>query len=100
MEDHQAKNRAVWKGLLRKYLKGDQTIVSFCKDHQIKPHSFYYWRKKLGEPVKEDDGGFVALHSGQVGSSIIIRCQNGLELELPGDYPPESLGQLVRSISC
>lgn len=100
MDDHQAKDRTDWKVLLRKYQKSDQTIAAFCEVHQIKPHIFYYWRRKLTGPAKEEAGSFVALHSGQVGPGIFIRCQNGLELELPGDYPPEALGQLVRILSC
>ncbi len=100
MEGRRVKNQEKWQRLIGKYEKSGQKIGAFCEKHQIKTYSFQYWRRKLSGPVKEEAGSFVALHSRQPGSCIFIRCQNGLELELPGDYPAESLGELIRSLSC
>lgn len=100
MEDRRSKNRAKWKGLVRKQEKSGQAIAAFCQAHGIKVPTFQYWRKKLGAPAGEKEAGFVQLHTGRVARGIVIRCQGGLELELPADYPAEQVGPLIRSLSC
>ena len=100
MEGRRAKNQTKWKVLLRKQEKSGQSVAQFCMAQRIKVPTFQYWRKKLGVPGEEVRAGFIQLHAGRIGKGIVIRCQNGLELELPADYPPEQAGQLIRSMTC
>ena len=89
-----------WAELIQAQGGSGQTAASFCDTHQIKKASFYYWRAKLREEEKDTDG-FVALHpQSGAASSIIIRCVGGLELELPADYSPSALIELIQNLRC
>jgi transposase-like protein len=46
--------REFWSKLIAEQEASGQTIRSFCKEHGVGDHCFYYWRKRLqqSEPVQ------------------------------------------------
>jgi len=101
MENRQVKFRGEWEELIRQYQQSGQTIATFCEAHQIKVHQFHYWKKKVLEQKKEKGpGGFVSLQAKTSGGGIYLRWGKGVELELPGDYPLQAIGELIRQVLC
>lgn len=42
------KNKAeVWRGRIEEQARGGNSVRVFCEEHQIKQHTFNYWRKRL-----------------------------------------------------
>jgi transposase-like protein len=36
-----------WIGLVREYRDSGQTVISWCRDHDIDPRKYYYWLRKI-----------------------------------------------------
>lgn len=91
---------AEWASIVQAQEQGDQTITAFCQEQQINPGTFHYWRSKLRRRDGEETG-FITLRPAAANSGVIVlRCGGGLELELPTNYPPSTLSQLIRNLRC
>ena len=51
-----SKSRQKMPKLVKKQAAGNLTIADFCRRHQIRPNTFFYWKKKLRENGKSDSG--------------------------------------------
>lgn len=49
------KNREIMSAMLQEYESSPMTVKTFCRSHNIKEGTFYYWRKRLG--CKRADSG-------------------------------------------
>jgi transposase-like protein len=100
MEGSKRRTREEWAELLQAQESSEQTIKAFCKMHHLNRHTFQYWRGKFRQE-ENDSQGFVNLRPQVLeGQSIIVRCSSGVELELPADYPPGSLIELIQGLRC
>ena len=72
--------------LVSKYKGTEQTQAEFCTEHQIKPATFHYWKRKQ-ESQKEESANFLKLEvvsSEEKSHDIaVIRFPNGTVVEIP-----------------
>ena len=43
---------STWKKHVANYAKSDMTVKDYCRKHKIQPKTLYYWKKKLGDPMR------------------------------------------------
>ena len=85
-----------WSKIVDSQPKSGQTISAFCRDQGIKAGTFYYWRSRLQESEEREEEGFIKLRPQLSGSGIIVlRLGSDLEVELPPDYSPSALSELI-----
>ncbi len=100
MSAHKRLTAEEWSALIQAQFEGKQTIKAFCKAHQIKEHNFYYWRSRL-QQRKVQAEGFISLRTAKPSTgAMILRLGNGMELELPLDYSPIALADLICALRC
>jgi transposase-like protein len=81
------------------YLASGQSVVSYCTNHHIRPHNFYYWlnrfkSEQLAEPVTRE---FVEIPIASTLSSfpIQLRTPQGYTLDFATLPPVDYLRQLL-----
>lgn len=97
------RSAAEWSALVEQQAQGNQTIGDFCACQQINKHSFVYWRQKLKDHLTvPPSGGFIAITAPAVkpADRIYVRTSNGVEVDLPGDYPITQLLQFLNASIC
>jgi hypothetical protein len=71
-----------------------QTIVAYCKDHQLAPSIFYYWQKRL-RPTDANPAFSQLLPEAADTAAVTIHFPNGVRVEFSGSVIPSSLKELV-----
>jgi hypothetical protein len=51
--------RQIWKTHIERWKQSGQTQVAYCREHELKPHQFTYWKKKFD--LTDIDISFVPL---------------------------------------
>ncbi|RYZ41785.1 MAG: hypothetical protein EOP49_28710 [Sphingobacteriales bacterium] len=69
--------------------QGQQTIVSFCKEHSITLSNFSYWLRKYRKRLQSPSAGFVAISPSYSAAPLRVLYPNGIAVEL--SYPDISL---------
>lgn len=84
------KENALWmRKLVKEFRDSGRSQKEFASAHGIKEGKLHYWRSKLSRPVDvtADKGPshFVPIEVVPVqdGRTILIRCKNGIEIEIP-----------------
>lgn len=84
------KDNALWmRKLVKEFRDSGRSQKEFASAHGIKESKFHYWRSKLSRPVDvtADRGPshFVPIEvvPAQEVRAILIRCKNGIEIEIP-----------------
>ena len=73
------------------------TKKSYCESHQIKPHVFDYWRKKLQRPSKSSPSFIpISLQPSKVAVQLEVCYGNGRSIRLPSHTPVSVLEQLLK----
>ena len=47
------RSESEWRSLIENQQQSGQTILSFCREHELCDHSFYQWRKRLFSKEKQ-----------------------------------------------
>ncbi len=93
-----------WKHRLEQWQSSGLQPIEWCHKHDLLPHRFYYWRRKLMPPSKtpsENPRKFVELTDNNLSMPGISIEYRGVTVHLSRDFHPESLIrclQAVRSI--
>lgn len=84
------KDNALWmRKLVKEFRNSGRSQKEFASAHGIKETKLHYWRSKLSRPaaVTADRGPshFVPIEvvPAQEVRAILIRCKNGVEIEIP-----------------
>jgi hypothetical protein len=91
--------RQVWKTHIERWKQSGQTQVSYCREHELKPHQFTYWKKRFGRT--KADISFVPLRFSRnlpvavTGSTFNLFTQNGFKIEVGAGFDPATLKQLI-----
>ena len=87
-----------------RYKSSDLNMVDFCKGEKISQHTFKYWLRKIEKPkALPSEVGFQQILPAAAAprpALILVRLSNDRELELPADYPPKQLLQILQGLSC
>jgi hypothetical protein len=71
-----------------------QTIVAYCKDHQLAPSNFYYWQKRL-RPADVNPAFTQLLPEATDTASVTIHFPNGVRMVFSGSVSCSSLKELA-----
>ena len=90
---------------MKKLIQGFSDYVgtkkSYCESHQVKPHVFDYWRKKLQRPIKSSSS-FIPISLQESKAPLLVPVQlevcynNGRSIRLPSNTPISLLEQLLK----
>ena len=83
-----------WRSLIEKQQQSGQTILSFCRQHELCDHSFYQWRKRLFSKEKQPIRFAVVETATAVITSsakLELHLSNGELLRIPGGIDPATL---------
>jgi len=92
--------RIKWEEKINQQKASGKSILAWCRENQIHPRSFYYWRSKLF-PKIIDRSCFTELVDDK-SSDIMIEYQ-GAYINLDKDFNPEILKKcliVLRGIQC
>jgi hypothetical protein len=93
--------RAHWCAITEEQAISGMSIAAYCRDAQIKPASFYNWRRRLREQ-QPCNGGFLELIPGKLtesASGIRIRIGTKLSVEVERGFDPFTLRVVVETLS-
>ncbi len=72
-----------------------QTVVAYCKEHQLAPSNFYYWQKRLNSATVEPGFTQVSPPAIDYTAAVTIHFPNGVRIVFSGSVSPSSLKELV-----
>ena len=98
--DSQAR-RSFWESHIVKWQQSGLSQLAYCREHQLKPHRFYYWRRRILKPQPEVSFLPVTLpaDTSRQLRTVRILLPNGCALELEGKAEPEQLERLVNIVA-
>ena len=97
--------------LVKKQAEGNLTVAEFCRRHQIKPHKFFYWKKKIRER-EEKPGNYSkadfspapfipiaipAMAGGKFTDKIELHFPSGLQARIPVSARPEAIRSIIKA---
>lgn len=94
------KEKNKWKDKIHQQKISGKSILAWCRENQIHPRSFYYWRSKLF-PKIIDRSCFTELADDK-NSNIMIEYQ-GVHINLDKNFNSETLKKcliVLRGIQC
>jgi transposase-like protein len=82
--------------MMRMHIEGckesGKTIEDYCKEHDLKPSNYYYWRKKLSS---QESGKFVRIAAEVTHSSVTVIFVSGHRMVFETLPSVEYIKQLV-----
>lgn len=70
-------------------------VEEYCKEHNLKAPTYYYWRKKLTGVAKQKSGSFIEVQAPPASSAVKIVFTNGISMHFESLVAAEYLKQLV-----
>jgi hypothetical protein len=70
-------------------------VEEYCKLNQVRPSSYYYWRKKILGAAKPNTGAFIRLQPSAPVGSVEVVFASGVKIYFDNLVPVEYLKQLV-----
>ena len=70
------------------------TVATYCSDHQLKVHQYYYWQKKL-QP-SQPQGNFIKIAPVVPSVPVSIFLSNGNQISFATLPPVDYVKQLTR----
>ncbi len=103
-DNHQTKPdpeqlRQIWKTHIERWEQSGQTQVAYCREHNLIPHQFTYWKKRFFRV--DADISFVPLRFSRnlpaavTGSTFNLFTQNGFKIEVGSGFDPAALKHLI-----
>jgi hypothetical protein len=90
--------RATWQRLLAEQRASGLSIVSWCWQQGIQENTFYYWRKRLAEPVTPEASPswmpVTLLPTAGTGGGLTVRV-GAAAIEVAAGFDPELLAAVV-----
>lgn len=97
-----------WRERIQAQCGSGRSIRSWCREHSLPEHTFYWWRSRLGlSPAarkrtrrhgKAIRFAEVVIPPSPVMDPIRLNLPGGRELILPGSMPIESVATLIRAL--
>jgi hypothetical protein len=87
-----------WRTLVERQAESGQSGAAFCKDQNINPQRFYFWRRRLHSDSA--DPGFIRLvpTSNRVCSGIRIILDHGISIELDKGFDALTLCETIDAL--
>ena len=93
--------RRFWERHLEQWQQSRLSQLAYCRKHDLKPHRFYYWRRRILKPQPDVSFLPVTLPADTPQGSQLMRIlmPNGCVLELEGWTEPEQLEHMVNIVA-
>src|SRR3989338_10824389 len=96
--------RKYWREQIEVQGKSGKTIQAFCEEHQLKRHTFFYWKKKFQDLAHKDlaverlPNRFIPIPraSHLAEKSPRIYLPNGVQIELGAGLESITVNQLIQ----
>jgi len=104
-----------WQQMLREWAKSGLSQADFCRQREIKPATFYWWKRKLlangnAAPRSRSRGNRVSALSGQGGFAEVrltaaachrtyeVVLSRGRAIRLSGDFDADIVTRLISAV--
>jgi len=95
-----------WAEIFEEQANSGQSIATFCKERDIQPNQFYWWRRRLrnDKEVEEAPAGFIELISSsnnksKSSSGVTLVLDNRFRLQLDPGFNSTTLKQALTILS-
>jgi hypothetical protein len=90
--------REYWRALIEKQAESGVSAAAFCKEQNVNPQRFYYWRKHLNCDLPRT--GFIRLvpTSKTTCSGVRILLDHGMRVEVDRDFDPLTLREILDAL--
>lgn len=91
---------AEWAAVIKSCRESGQTTAAYCREHDIKTKTYYYWLRKLRTLAAESMNGpeFIKLDIQQQSSLPMLHITYGeLKMDLPGNVNLDAVCQVIKS---
>ena len=91
-----------WKQQLEQWKVSKLSQAHYCRKHNLKPHRFSYWKRKLNQPVKKDTFIPVSLiptpgdKAYSQNSGISLAINNRVQIHLESDFNSKTLLKVIQ----
>jgi len=96
-----AEKRKVWKELIHHWQESGLTQTEFCRIHNLTPHQFSYWKKRIIKPP-ETPVSLVQVNMNSTfnsnpihSSPLRLLINDQYRIEVDRDFDPVALQQLL-----
>lgn len=72
-----------------------KNVDQYCKEQNLNPATYYYWRKKLSEVSKSNTGSFIQLQPVRQNSCVEIVFANDVRIYFESLVPVDYIKQLI-----
>jgi hypothetical protein len=79
--------------ILEDLAQSGKSIVQYCKENNLKPHSIRYWRQKLKKSSSAT--GFVPVNTQTMHCGVEIYYPNGVHVKLAAGFSLKDVKSLV-----
>jgi hypothetical protein len=89
---------AHWHSIIEKQAESGKSVAAYCRECRIKPHQFYYWRRRLrSNQFSGSSNGFLELvpYAKQTESGIRINLGDELSIEVQRGFDPFTLRSAI-----
>lgn len=99
-----------WLSIIQACQSSGQTVTSWCAEHDVKPHAYYYWLKIIREQsleslshenslIKLPDSFLPVQKDAHIPPGLICVRHYQTTIELPSDYDVRKLAILVKELT-
>ena len=92
-----------WQSIINQYRDSGLSGAAFCKEQNINPGRFYYWRQRLtnNNHCNDSSGGFFELipcTSASTSTMIHIQLPNGIIIKVDRSFDPVILRGVIEAV--
>lgn len=93
--------RSFWEHHLERWRQSGLSQQAYCHKNLLKPHQFYYWRRRILAPQNKISFLPVTLPADPIRNPLAVRIHlsNGCAIELEGRDEPVQLQQLLAMVA-
>lgn len=93
--------RRFWERHIDQWQESGLSQLAYCRKHHLKPHRFYYWRRRIMKTQPDVSFLPVTLPADTPLRSPLMRIlmPNGCVVELEGRAEPEQLERMVNVVA-
>lgn len=93
-----------WIAIIADWSESGQTIIDYCRDHNLSVATFHYWKKKFHDESNSDVPAFTELHvtdpqTRQDGAGLWFDFGNGAKLVIDHDFNDRTFKKLMGVLS-
>ena len=95
MQDEKLNKSAQMRQHIEASKESGLAVEQYCKEQNLKPSVYYYWRKKLESDSQIHTGSFIELQPITTTSCVEIVFTNGVKIHFESLVPVHYLKQLI-----